>query len=392
MLYSLILFYFIFLRSCLYFYFFAYIFLALATKDTSELYPAPYGESTAGNAERIVGDWLKKQPSSFRDKLVLSTNICGWSDDVTWCRGAAGQGTNLSKQQIKTAVESQLQRLGTGHIDLLQFHWPERHLPIFGQPLYRYELERPQEKTVSMEEQLEAVNELIKEGKVRHFGLSNESPYGVARLCDTARSSGLVKPCSVQNVYNLLERVEFDSGMQEALAPANENMGFIAYSPLAGGALTGKYLGDLRRDDLVDARLRRYTGFQARYLTPTALEAVNAYAQMADEFGLPLHVIALAFVYSRKFVSSTLIGASSMTQLHETILALNVANTPTGFSSALVDMVNAVYEKYPAPTRVQSISVTDYNMPPPEDYGMLPWGGGEEDLDPQLGEILKQYQ
>ena len=204
------------------------------TQDTAEAYPIPFSPNTVGKSERIIGEWLhqhKKSAATVRQNMVISSSICGYNNEISWCR-AGSTSTRLSREQIIEAVDAQLLRLGTDYIDLLQFHWPERYVPSSGSTTFSYELQRS--NAVSMEEQLGAVAELIKAGKVRSFGLSNETPYGVASFTSLAKSLSLPRPVTLQNAYNLLEQNEFNTGLLEACAPQNGNLGILAYSPLAG--------------------------------------------------------------------------------------------------------------------------------------------------------------
>jgi len=227
----------------------------------------PSTPETVGQSELIIGEWLKQHGKTKRSELVISTKICGFSNEITWCRKSnSDEGTRLTSNQITEAVNGQLKRLGTDYIDVLQFNWPDRYVPLYGAPEYLHELER--DDASSFRSQLEAVDSLVKAGKVpsidanvlffkshytdnvildgqvRHFGLSNETPYGATSFILTAEALGLshLKPVTVQNAYNLLERNDFESGMLEVCSPRNGNLGLLAYSPLAGGALTGKYL------------------------------------------------------------------------------------------------------------------------------------------------------
>lgn len=215
-------------------------------QDTAELYPAPYTASKFGRSEKIIGEWLKQHKgkdhsggstssvsSSFRQNIVLSASICGASDDITWCRKGSAP-TRLTPAQIEEAVDAQLQRLGTDYIDLLQFHWPDRncHVPLNGAP---QDPNVRRSDATSVDDQLEAVAGLIKRGKVRYFGLSNETPYGVTSFVKAAEYKALPRPVSLQNTLNLLEgHNELDMGLREAIAEDNGNLGFIAASPLAG--------------------------------------------------------------------------------------------------------------------------------------------------------------
>ena len=309
---------------------------------------------------------------------MISTKICGFSDEITWCR-RNGEGTRITKEQVIEAVDGQLKRLNTDYIDLLHIHWPERYTPLFGAPEYVYNNER--EDSTPIRTQIEIMDELIKSGKVRSFGLSNETPFGVTKFTTIAEMLGKNIPCSLQNSYNLLERNEFENGMQEVISKYNANVGFLAYSPLAGGALSGKYL-DLKAVE-PEFRLRKYVGYMHRYIAPPATEAIKKYKKMADSYDLPLAAIALAFVYHRPFVSSTIIGATSLNQLEENVMALNIE-----IPDEMMKAINEIYRSNIDPVR-GIFPVIDHSKEY-VDYSRLPWGAKDEDMDPELDLLISQ--
>ena len=319
---------------------------------------------------------------SARGNIVIASSVCGFSDQITWCRKDQTVGTRVNKKQVIEAVDAQLSRLGTDYIDLLQIHWPERYVPMFGALDYQYELERGGSDVTSIREQLEIMQELIQKGKIRAFGLSNETPYGVAAFQTTAELLGLPKPVTVQNCYNLLNRNEFETGMQEACSAANGNLGLLAYSPLAGGALTGKYMNGVKGAPS-DARLRKFVGFMHRYITEPCKEAVKEYAKMADSLSMPLAPLALAFVYSRPFVTSTVIGATSLQQLEDNVHALNIP-----LSQEVHHLVNGVYRRFIDPAR-GVFDIIDPNLSY-VDPSKLPWGAKDQDVDPELDALISQ--
>ena len=262
---------------------------------------------------------------------------------------------------------------------MLQIHWPDRYVPLYGAPDYLYELERAD--TTPIKEQLEIIAELIKSGKVRQFGLSNETPYGVTKFTAIAEAMGLPRPCVTQNAYNLLVRNEFETGMLEACSPANANVGLLAYSPLAGGALTGKYLNPKKVD--ADARMRQFVGYMHRYISSPAMEAVRRYQELADSLSIPLTPLALAWVYSRPFVTSTIIGATNLRQLEDNVMALNMPITDD-----IAAALNAVYRDHLEPTR-GIFEVMDPNLEY-IDPSKLPWGGKDTEVDPELDILINQ--
>ena len=349
--------------------------------DTAESYPVPSAPSSQGRSEEFVGEWLKQGGSSRRQNTVIATKVCGFSDEITWCR-KNGQGTRVTEEQVMEAVDASLKRLGTDYIDLLQIHWPDRYVPLFGAPEYRYDLERTDSTPIKT--QLEIMDKLIKSGKVRHFGLSNETPYGLTEFAKTAELLGLPKPVTTQNVYNLLVRNDFETGMMEACSPANGNVGLLAYSPLAGGALTGKYRKALRHDLNIDEhRLTKYVGFMHRYLADPTSDAIEAYCDAAEAIGLPLGPLSIAFVASRPFTTSTIIGCSNLQQLEEAVLSLNIP-----ISDEVYTLLDDVKKKHPDPTKgVFSV------MDPTKEYvdpSKLPWGAKDVDIDPELDLLISE--
>ena len=218
--------------------------------DTAEIYPVPTKENTQGLTDQYIASWLKNRK---RGDVIIATKVAGASPNLKYMPGRNGGQTRVSKEQIKTSVDFSLKRLGCEYIDLIQIHWPDRYVPMFGADGYKKELER--NDAISFQEQLEAVDELIKAGKVRYLGVSNETPYGAMKFCELARSSNLPKICSIQNSYSMLTRSEFESGgLAEVCSPLNEDIGLLPYSPLAGGILTGKYL----RSDCPGARYHHH--------------------------------------------------------------------------------------------------------------------------------------
>lgn len=308
--------------------------------DTAEVYPVPPDAQTAGSTEEHIGAWIKARGgASFRDRLVIATKVAGSAASgrsFSWIRG---NNRSLDESNIVRAVDGSLERLGTDYIDLLQLHWPERYVPMFGASEYDITKER---NCVPILEQLEALDKVVKSGKVRNIGLSNETAWGVAQFAFLAELHGLTKPVSVQNSYSLIHR-DFEGHLSEACAPQNGNMPLLAYSPLAGGALTGKYLhGNVPRD----ARFALYPHYMKRFQSSLASEAIGEYAKIAKEAGLTLTQLALAWCKSRWFVRSTIIGATSKEQLKENIDSFSI-----NLDKCTVDAVNKVYRRYRDPSR-----------------------------------------
>ena len=309
--------------------------------DTAEMYPVPPKAETYTRTEVMVGNWLRNQP---RDKIILSGKVAGPRRGIDWIRGGPA---SLDRANIRAAVEGSLKRLQTDYIDLFQLHWPERNVPMFGQYLFDpanefesgHYLQGPQKEWISIQNQLETLAELIQEGKIRYIGLSNEQPWGVMEFRRIAREYNLPHVASVQNCYNLINRgMEF--GMTEVLF--RENVSLLAYSPLAFGHLTGKYIDN----PAAKGRVTLFLGYAQRYKKPNVPIASAAYTQLARDNGMTPTQMALAFVYHRWFVSSTIVGATTMAQLKENIDAWQCE-----LSDQVMSEIEALHLKYmnPAP-------------------------------------------
>ena len=284
--------------------------------DTAEMYPVPTKAETQGRTDRIIGSWLK-QRGLARDAVVIATKVAG--PGITWLPGRGGENSRVRPQDIFASVDASLERLGVEYIDLLQIHWPDRYVPIFGAQGYNRSLER---ESVPLEEQLVALNTLIEQGKVREIGLSNETPFGVMRFAEIARSLKLRPMVSLQNSYSLINRAEYDSGLNEVCSPRNENIGLLPYSPLAGGILSGKYASG---EDTSNCRLTLFPGYMARYKQSLAVAAVAKYCTLAQSAGLTPTELALGWCYKQTHVASTIIGATSVTQLQENLDAFDTS-------------------------------------------------------------------
>lgn len=273
--------------------------------DTAEMYSVPARAETCGATETILGNWFAKNPG-VRSKLVLATKVAGPSRGFGWIRGGP---VALDRANIMTAVEASLKRLQTDYIDLYQLHWPDRNVPMFGRIDYDPSQEKP---TVPIEEQLAVLTELVSSGKVRHIGISNETAWGVAEFLKVAERLGLQRIVSIQNPYNLINRA-FELGLHEMCH--REQVGLLAYSPLAFGLLSGKYLATPQ----AAGRMTLFPAFGRRYEKPNVPLAVAEYAALANTHGLAPAALALAFVRSRPFVTSTILGATTMQQLRENL-------------------------------------------------------------------------
>jgi aryl-alcohol dehydrogenase-like predicted oxidoreductase len=296
--------------------------------DTAEMYPVPPKAESYGFTEQYIGEWLHRQQ---RDRLIVATKIVGPGRNFRWIRHGANA---VSRANIKQAVDDSLKRLRTDYIDLYQIHWPDRYVPTFGQMAFDPTKER---ETVAIAEQLSSFSDLIQAGKIRYVGLSNETPWGVVEFSRTAAQLGLPKIVSIQNAYNLVNRV-FDSALAEACY--RERIGLLAYSPLAFGLLTGKYINHTPQN----TRIALYRGFGQRYFKPNVNEAIAAYVDIAQRYKLTPAQLALAFVRSRWFVTSTIIGATTLEQLKENLESIHVV-----LSDEVSSEIDGVHTIYPNP-------------------------------------------
>ena len=297
--------------------------------DTAEMYAVPARRETCGATETIIGQWLAARPG-MRQRVVLATKVAGPSRNMDWIRGGSA---NLRAQDIVQACEDSLRRLQTDVIDLYQIHWPNRNAPVFG-ALY-FDPAKEAEQT-SIEEQLRALDQLVRAGKVRHIGLSNETPWGVMRFVHEAERLGLPRVATVQNPYALTSRA-VDNGLDEVLW--REQVGLLAYSPLGFGALTGKY--DTAGLDPQQPGLGRLARFESmrkqRWSRPEAMDAARQYNALARAHGLTPAQLALAFCYRSWRVASTIIGVTTQAQLDE---CLDAWQTP--LDEALLAEIDAL--------------------------------------------------
>lgn len=296
--------------------------------DTSEMYSIPPKRETQGSTERVIGNWFAARRN--RDKVILATKAIGRSSVFDWVR-ADGTLPRHTKAQLTEALEASLTRLRTDYVDLYQLHWPDRATPFGANPT-RY---RPADfagEGHAFDEILDALGGFVKAGKVRHIGLSNESAWGTMRFLAASDARGLPRVQSIQNAYNMLNRT-FDTALAEVCV--QEQVGLVAYSPLAQGFLTGKYLDGARP---AGARSTLFNRGQ-RYELPGANEAVRDYLGVAKRFGLDPCQMAIAFVNAQPFVATNLIGATTMAQLETNIAAINLTLTPE-----MLDAIDAVHQ------------------------------------------------
>ncbi len=298
--------------------------------DTAEMYPFPATKETHGDTEAIIGNWLKKRPQ--RDQLIIASKIVPSAEYLSHIR--AGRNC-LDKRNIESAVNASLQRLQTDYIDLYQIHWPERDTNYFSQLDYFH---APEKDGVPIEETLQALGEMVASGKVRHIGISNETPWGVAEYLRVAERLALPRIVSIQNPYSLLNRT-FEIGLAEFAH--REAVGLLAYSPLGFGALSGKYLDNQKPEG---ARLTLFGKEYPRYSGDLGVSTAARYTRLAHEYELPPAQMALAFVHSRPFVTSTIIGATGMEQL-----AANIASIDVELPKALLKEIQKIHSRQPNP-------------------------------------------
>jgi len=295
--------------------------------DTAELYPVPATAETQGRTSNIIGTWLQK--TGNRDKVILASKIAGGGDYTAHIR------TTGFVKGIKDAVNNELARLQTDYIDLFQLHWPERNTNTFGVRDY---IHNPNDQWEdNFKEVLRVLDEVIKEGKIRQVGLSNEKAWGTMRYLEESKKHNLPRMITIQNAYSLLNRV-FEGDMAEIAI--RENIKLLAYSPMAFGVLSGKYIKGTAADN---SRLKLFPRF-ARYSSEQATQATKEYLKLAEANGLSLAQMALAFVNQRPFVVSNIIGATNIEQLKENIDSINVE-----LSDELLNKINAIHAAIPNP-------------------------------------------
>lgn len=298
--------------------------------DTAEMYPSPPDKDKQGDTERFMGTWFNK--TKQRDKVILASKI----SPMDFLRD--GQ-TRFNAEHISSAIDGNLQRLQTDYIDIYQLHWPERQANFFSQLGYTEEMaSQPLDDLTPFLETIQALNDEIKKGRIRAYGLSNDTAWGLMRYLWEADKNGLIAPIMVQNPYSLLNRL-YEVAMAEITH--REDVGLLAYSPLGFGVLSGKYLDGKRP---AGARLTMYDRF-ARYTNEQALSATAQYAKIAADAGLDMAQMALAFVNSRSFVTSNIIGATTIEQLKSNIDSIHLT-----LSSEVLEAIEAVHTQHPNPS------------------------------------------
>jgi aryl-alcohol dehydrogenase-like predicted oxidoreductase len=300
--------------------------------DTAEMYAIPPRADTYGRTEEIIGEWLKTRGS--RDQVVLASKIAGPGED--WLPHIREGRTRFNRKYIGAALDASLKRLQTDYLDLYQLHWPERKTNFFGE--LGFQPDSSEGELTPLLETLEVLDEQVRAGKLRHIGLSNETPWGVMRFLELAEREGLSPPVSVQNPYSLLNR-SYEIGMAEI--SWREKTGLLAYSPLGFGVLSGKYLGGARP---AGARLTLYPDY-TRYSNPAALAATEKYVALAHRHQLQPAQMALAYVHGRAFLTSTIIGATTMDQLRD-----NVDSIAVELPAEVLEAIELIHREHPNPS------------------------------------------
>ena len=299
--------------------------------DTAEMYAVPSTEKTFGKTEIIIGNWFKERNN--RKKVILATKVSG--PGLSWIRGG---GLQYTKENISSALLGSLERLQTDYIDLYQLHWPERNTNYFGKLGYKHKTE--EREWNDFESILRTLKQFVDEGKIRYIGLSNESAWGLSKFLELSESQNLPRVMSVQNPYNLLNRT-YEVGLAEI--SIREQSGLLAYSPLASGVLSGKYRNNQKPKG---SRLQLFGDYFPRYAGKSSNLAVEEYLKVAKKHKISLAQLSLAFVNQQSFVTSNIIGATTMKQLEE-----NIGSTNIKLSSEIIDEINLVHKNNsnPAP-------------------------------------------
>jgi len=297
--------------------------------DTAELYSVPPNSDSYGKTEVMIGNWFEKRKN--REKIILASKVAG--PGCNWIRGG---GNNFDEKKIGEAIDGSLKRLKTDYIDLYQLHWPERSTNFFGKR--DYTVDNQEGDWNSFESVLEALKKFIKNGKIRYVGLSNETPYGLSRYIELSKNKHLPRMMSVQNPYNLVNRT-YEIGMSEI--SIREKCGLLVYYPLATGALSGKYRnGKMPKN----SRQALFKGWE-RHLNPLAMKAYDEYFNLAKEYNMTMAQLAQAFVNTRPFVTSNIIGATTMEQLKENIGSVNIE-----LSDEVLKRIDDIHNNNPNPS------------------------------------------
>ena len=296
--------------------------------DTAELYPVPPGAKTYGRTEQMIGNWFKEKKN--REKIFLATKVAG--PRCNWIRGGEN---NFNEKNISAAIEGSLKRLKTDYIDLYQLHWPERAANNFGQIGYIHKDEEG--KWNDFESILKILEKFIKSGKIKYVGVSNETPYGLSKYLEISQNQNLPRMMSIQNPYSLVNRT-YEIGLSEI--SIRDKCGLLAYYPLATGYLSGKYRNNQKPKN---SRQALFKGWE-RFGNPRALRSYDKYYDLAKEFKMSATQLALAFVNSRDFVTSNIIGATSLSQLKENISSIDI-----DLNDEIIEKINLINSENPNP-------------------------------------------
>ncbi len=296
--------------------------------DTAELYSVPPNSTSYGKTEKMIGNWFEKRKN--RNKIILASKVAG--PGCEWIRGGEN---SYSEKKLGEAIDGSLKRLKTDYIDLYQLHWPERSTNCFGRR--EFSINENEREWNNFEDILNSLEKFIKKGKIRYIGVSNETPYGLSKYLELSKNKNLPRMMSVQNPYSLVNRT-YEIGMSEI--SIREKCGLLVYYPLAAGALSGKYRNGKMPEK---ARMTLFKGWE-RMINPLAMKAYEEYYQIAKEFNLTMVQLAQAFVNSRPFVTSNIIGATTMDQLKENIGSINIE-----FTQEMMDKINSIHNNNPNP-------------------------------------------
>ena len=297
--------------------------------DTAELYSVPPTAESYGKTELMIGNWFKKRKN--REKIILASKVAGPGCD--WIRGGKN---NFNEKSMGEAIDGSLKRLKTDYIDLYQLHWPERSTNCFGRRDYVFR--KDEKEWNDFESILQALEKFIKKGKIRYIGMSNETPYGLSKYLELSKNKNLPRMMSVQNPYSLVNRT-YEIGMSEI--SIREKCGLLVYYPLAAGALSGKYRNNQMPKN---SRLALFKGWE-RMINPLAMKAYDEYYKLAKENNMTMVQLAQAFVNSRPFVTSNIIGATTMEQLKENIDSIKIE-----LNSEIIDKINLIHNNNPNPS------------------------------------------
>jgi len=297
--------------------------------DTAELYSVPPNAESYGKTEKMIGNWFEKRKN--REKIILASKVAGPRCD--WIRNGKN---NYNEKNLGEAIDESLKRLKTDYIDLYQLHWPERSTNCFG--IREFNISEEEKEWNSFESILQALDKYIKSGKIRHIGISNETPYGLSKYLELSKSKNLPRVMSVQNPYSLVNRT-YEIGMSEI--SIRDRCGLLVYYPLAAGALSGKYRGGQMPKN---SRMALFKGWE-RMINPLAMKAYDEYYKLAKDNNMTMVQLAQSFVNSRPFVTSNIIGATTMEQLKENIESINIELT-----DEIMKKINLIHNNNPNPS------------------------------------------